>query len=351
MGYASFECGGCKDIKFIYRSCGNRFCAQCGVHLTYKWGRESLSRLLDIKHHHVVFTLPKPLRHISKLNGDKLHDLLFKCSNEVMQDWFSKKHKIKPGMFTVLHTAGSDLKYHPHVHMVITGGGLRESDMTVVELDKDYLTRQRFIGKLFRQSFIRKLIELDKSGDLIKPKKWNQDPLGLRKWLGKMNEKHWIISIQKPLRNLEQIVGYVGRYTKRACISEYKIESIDSGKIRFKYNDYKKSGRTGPVQQSIKEMGYVEFLDELLQHVPNQSYRMVRYSGIYCSYYRKYLPVPANKQHQGQEQQDQDWGEFEQLRKLDIEKGKPDQLICPNCQIEYTFIGIVYPGKSRNHDP
>jgi len=268
-----------------------------------------------------------------------------------MQDWFSKKHKIKPGMFTVLHTAGSDLKYHPHVHMVITGGGLRESDMTVVELAKDYLTRQRFIGKLFRQSYIRKLIELDKTGELIKPKKWQSNSIGLKKWLGNMNEKHWIISIQKPLKDLEQIVGYVGRYTKRACISEYKIESIASGKIRFKYNDYKRSGRTGPVQQSIKEMGYVEFLDELLQHVPTVSYRMVRYNGIYSSHYRQYLPITSNEQDESKADELEEWGEFSELRKLDILNGNPDQLICPKCQIEYTFIGIMYPGKSRNHDP
>jgi len=269
-----------------------------------------------------------------------------------MQEWFSNKHKIKPGMFTVLHTAGSDLKYHPHVHMVITGGGLRESDMSVLELEKDYLTRQRFIGKIFRKNYIRKLIELDKSGDLIKPKKWENNSIGFKNWLEHMKEKHWIISIQKPLRDLDQIVGYVGRYTKRACISEYKIESIDSGVIRFKYNDYKNSSRTGPVQQSIKEMGYVEFLDELLQHVPTKSYRMVRYSGIYCTHYRKYLPKKiGNEQYEEKENEGQEWGEFEELRKLDISNGNPDQLICPKCQIEYTFIGIVYPGKARNHDP
>ncbi len=349
LGYASFECVGCQTYKYIYRSCGNRFCAQCGVHSTYKWGRESLTRLIDMKHHHVVFTLPKPLRHISKLNGDKLHDLLFKSSSEVMQKWFSKKHQLKPGMFTVLHTAGSDLKYHPHVHMVITGGGLSEEGKRIIELEKDYLTRQRFIGGLFRNSFINRLRELDRRDEIVKPKKWKDNKSSFSKWLGEIKSKHWIISIQKPLRDLNQIVGYVGRYTKRACLSEYKIESISEGIIKFRYNDYKGSSRKGKVNVAMKSMGYVEFLDELLQHVPSKGFRMVRYSGIYTSHYKKYLP--AKQEIEEVEEEGEEWGEFEALRKLDISKGNKDQLICPNCQREYVFIEIVYPGKKTKNGP
>lgn len=304
-----------------------------------------------MKHHHVVFTLPKPLRHVSKMNEDKLHDLLFQSSSEVMQKWFSKKHGLKPGMFTVLHTAGSDLKYHPHVHMVITGGGLNEETKEIEELEKDYLTRQRFIGELFRKSYINKLIELDRRGELKKPRKWKANSGGFWNWLRGMKSKHWIISIQKPLHDLNQIVGYVGRYTKRACISEYKIESIGGGVIKFKYNDYKRSGRKGKILQSMKELGYVDFLDELLQHVPSKGYRMVRYSGVYASHYRKYLPEQVKVSKQEGQEEGKEWGEFEALRKLDLSKGNVDQLVCPNCKQEYRFIGIVYPGKERINAP
>lgn len=254
-------------------------------------------------------------------------------------------------MFSVLHTAGSDLKYHPHIHMVITGGGLAEKDMSVCELEKDYLTRQRFIGMLFRKSFIKHIIKLDLNGDLIKPNKYNNDSSTFCSWLRNLKDKYWIINIQKPLDDLNQIVAYVGRYTKRACISEYKIESIDNDTIKFKFNDYKRSSKTGPVIQSTKEMGFVEFFDELFQHVPTKGYRMVRYNGIYCSHYRQYIPKTQNQQFETVHIDEKDWGEFEELRKLDLLNGNPDQLICTNCNIEYTFIGIVYPGKELIHDP
>lgn len=211
------------------------------------------------------------------------------------------------------------------------------------------MTRQRYIGGKFRINFINKLISLDSRGELKKPKKWKDNKLGFSKWLRDMRSRHWIISIQKPLRDLNHIVGYVGRYTKRACLSEYKIESIADGIIKFRYNDYKGSSRKGKMNVAMKSLGYVEFLDELLQHVPSKGFRMVRYSGIYTSHYKEYMPV--RKAVIEKEDEAKEWGEFEALRKLDIAKGNADQLICPNCQKEYVFIKIVYPGKERINDP
>ena len=92
--------------------------------------RESLSRLMNIRHHHVVVTLPKSFRKLSKMNGDKLHDELFKCGAKVIKDWFEEHHNLRIGIVSVLHTAGSDLKYHPHVHMIVSRGG---QDLTTGE--------------------------------------------------------------------------------------------------------------------------------------------------------------------------------------------------------------------------
>jgi len=294
-------------------------------------------------------TLPKPLRFISKLNGDLLHNLLFKLSAEVICSWFKAKHNIRPGIVSVLHTAGADLKYHPHVHMIVSGGGQNISTNEIKTLKYDYLTKQRFLANKLRNLFIS---ELHKNHKIILPKKWNKNPSQFRKWLKHISQKQWIVSIQKPLNDISNIIGYVGRYTKRACISEYKITNVTKSEVWFKFNDYKNTPRgTKPLVALIK-MPIVKFLDSLLQHVPNKKYRMVRYYAAYSSHYLNQLPHnkidfsrPIETPIDINELQD-----FKKIRTLDILYGKPDPFICPNCNTYLIFHKISYPYKNSYFD-
>ena len=149
----------------INRRCGHRFCARCGYVDTQKWAQTTLTRLSDMKHHHVVFTLPKLLRQLSKRNGNKLHDLLFESSQFVIQQWFKKKYNLKPGIVSVLHTFGSDLKYHPHIHMLVSGGGQNDLGQEI-ELDLNYLTRQRFLADKNKIYFMKRLEEEILKGEI-----------------------------------------------------------------------------------------------------------------------------------------------------------------------------------------
>lgn len=330
----------------MYRSCKHRFCGSCGVQNTYQWAQKTLASLLNIKHHHVVMTLPAPLRHLSKLNKDLLHSLLFSTSADILKSWFEHKHQLLPGMVSVLHTAGSDLKYHPHVHIILTGGGKNLNTGQYQQLKTDYLCPQRFLGKQLKIKFELELIKLFKNGELIVPKRI-KDLTDFKAFLFGIGKKHWIVSVQKPLEDLEQIVGYVGRYTKRCCLSEYKIESISNGKIKFWANDYKNTKRGQKPKQLLITLDCVQFLDRLLQHVPNKRYRMVRYYGLYSSFHLSKIPP----QYRGQARQDksliqkvqtEDWGEYETYRKQQITSGKPDPLFCIKCQQNLVAIRIIY---------
>ena len=108
LGIHYFACSGCGKVHELPRSCKHRFCSKCGAADTHRWAEKMLKRLLNIKHHHVVFTLPAGLRGLSKLNGSKLHNLLFLTSSHVLKDWFEHKHGLKCGIVSVLHTNGSD---------------------------------------------------------------------------------------------------------------------------------------------------------------------------------------------------------------------------------------------------
>jgi len=346
IGRFQLACPGCGEVTYIARSCKHRFCPLCGVSDTFKWSQQTLSRLMNCKHHHVVMTLPVAYRKLSQMNKDKLHDILFKASNMVLTKWFEHKYCLRPGVVSVLHTAGADLKYHPHVHMIVSRGG---QDLVSGEyrfIKGNYLCKNEILGALLKYKFNELLVKAYEK-DELKMYSNIQSTKDLKAWLGKMKQKHWIVNIEKPLEDVPQIVGYVGRYTKRACLSEYKIEYVGEEAIKFRFNDYKNSNRGEAPKESIKTLRPYEFLDQLLQHVPNKYYRMVRYGGLYNSFYLHKIPdelkLAAAKPSDLEWDVTYDWGEFEQYRKDVIRAGHPDPFICKHCQIEKQYMGVEYP--------
>lgn len=346
IGSIVFKCLCCKKKHVIHRKCGHRFCGWCGYLDTQKWANDTLSRLEEIKHHHVVFTLPRRLRGICKYSQKEVFNLMFECAHYAVLDWFKGKHNLKPGIVSVMHSFGSDLKYHPHVHMLVSAGGINE-DKVLFELASSFLTRQRFLANKFRDRFIERFKqEVDKQNIIM------SDALSIRNrflgFLNKLGKEQWIVSIQKPLEDLLQIVGYVGRYTKRACISEYKIESIDNDHIHFWVNDYANSKRGEKPNKKLIKMHFVEFLDALFQHVPDKRFRMVRYAGMYNSHYLK-KKKKQNDTRDTDKEYDPNKEEYvfdiESLfehRKRSIKKTGKDPLICQQCNSPMVFDQILF---------
>ncbi len=369
LGLYKLVCVGCGEVKHVCRSCKHRFCSTCGIMETNKWAEERLDNLLKIKHHHVVMTLPAPLREFSKMNGNKIHNLLFRTSGKVVQNFYKNHHNLRCGIVSVLHTSGSDLKYHPHVHMIVSCGGIKikpeeweekgEKELKELkEIESDWLCDQHYLARKFRGLFIKELLKLYDKEELKVYKKLN-NRMAFLKWLNKLGKDNWIVSIQKPLADAEAIIRYVGRYTKRACISEYKIELVADDEITFRYNDYKNTPRNEKPKQGLKTMGYVEFLDALFQHVPTKRFRMVRYYGIYNARNWKTIPgyFKSRKENKKEEkplddyyQQKEDWGEFEAYRKKQLELTGKDPLHCYYCKQDLILFEIVVPtakGKNR----
>lgn len=349
LGRAVLVCKGCAEVGYIAQSCKNRFCGTCGASDTYKWSKKMFAKLMNCKHHHVVFTLPTAYRVLSKMNGDKLHNILFKASNEVMRSYFKDEYNLKVGMVSVLHTAGADLKYHPHVHSIVSRGGLDLVKGDYRFPQGDYLCKNEILGRCLKSKFNKLLLNEYDKGEL-KVYKNITSKADLHKWIGQQKEKHWIVNIEKPLDDIKQIIGYVGRYTKRACLSEYKLEEVSDSKIKFRYNDYKNSLRGEAPSESIRSMNPVEFLDNLLQHVPTKRYRMVRYGGLYNSFYigkiPQYLKLKVEAEEPIEWDDNYDWGEYEQFRKDVIRAGGPDPFICKNCQLLKEVVLIEFENFS-----
>jgi hypothetical protein len=340
LGVAVYGCEDCGDTVKIYRSCKHRFCSRCGAGDTLKWAESTLRSLMNIKHHHVIVTLPKSLRYISKLNENRIHNLLFREGAAAIQNWFKEKYNLRCGIVSVLHTAGSDLKHHPHIHMIVSAGGQDLSTGSFRVLKGNYLTRQRHFGQKICINSTKSLLKLYRKGDLQVSNRI-KDEDDFKSWMSTANRKPWIVSIQPALEDINQIVGYVGRYTKRTCISEYKIEEANGTTIKFQYNDYKNTPRGEKPKIGVREMSNVEFLDKLLQHVPDSGYKMVRYYGMYNSLYKGEIPESMKFEGPLEENylfdEDMDWGENERFRKSQIKRGNPDPLFCKCCQKSMKF--------------
>jgi len=226
LGTDVYQCPKCGTTKFVYHSCKNRFCPRCGQYETDHWAATILSQLPKLRHHHVVFTLPAQLRPLAKANPEIVHTLLFHTSAEVIKEWFAEKHHAIPGMISVLQTAGSDLHYHPHIHMIVSAGGLKGDRW--FELAGDYLVNHKYLQKKFRWRFLKELVAAYDQGRLQLPGGLAnlQARCEFMRLVKKLHSVEWVVSVQPPLTDPENIVRYVGRYTRRACLSEYRIMTL-----------------------------------------------------------------------------------------------------------------------------
>ena len=353
LGIAICVCTSCGDTTEIKRSCKHRFCPRCGNADTNKWAQSTLQKIMNIKHHHIIVTLPKAFRKLSLMNGDLIHNALFSAAAKAVQNTFIDKFNVNVGIVSVLHTAGADLKYHPHVHMIVSRGGKICDKEEYKTIDGEYLAPQRDIAQLFKSIFCNKLALLYNQNK-IKVYKAIQSLQQFKQWMNQNHQKHWIVSIQKPLENIKQIIDYTGRYTKRACLSEFKITHIQPH-IQFKFNDYKNTPRGQKPKVALKSMNPVEFLDSLLLHVPNKGFKMVRYYGIYNARLIKDIPQHLKADQKINDIPDINTDELNDLwfdcpfKNLRIQLTKinlPDPLFCNFCNQNKVLYMIKYQNKN-----
>lgn len=340
MGYHYFSCEGCGHQHYLYHSCKHRFCGSCGSADTHRWSERQLSSLLEMKHYHIVFTLPSPLRGLCKRNEKELYKLLFQSSQSALQGWFSAKHGLKCGIVSVLHTGGSDLKYHPHIHSIVSGGGLNVETGELRELAGDYLVNHEHLREEFKSAFLSGLERLRMGKRLRLTGRLLYGFGSLMEMLGKQD---WIISIQPPLHDRSHIVRYVGRYTKRACLSEYRISDVGDGLVEYSFKDYRNSERDGPVKEGVMRLSYESFLDRLLQHVPETGFHMVRYYGAYSNRYRRLVgSVPPAAEPASEE------AGFEKHERYWHEVYGGDALSCKSCEIRLSYRGQRFPKRESS---
>ena len=338
LGTDLYKCPDCDKEQLVYHSCRNRFCPTCGYLDTLKWSESILSKMVDKPHHHVVVMLPEAFRYLAKANRKLIYTMLMKSASEAFKEWFMAKWKIEPGIMVVLHTFGDDKKYHVHVHMIITAGGINKQTGKYKEIDtkKWFVDYSWFCNNKFRPIFEKQLKRSYKNGKLQHNFSAKDE---FEAFLEKQNNKKWRMHIEEPLSNTEHIVKYIGRYTKRACLSEYKITNIEGEYISFECKDYKNStDKKNPKIQELK-FHYSEFFPRLLQHVPEKYFRTVRYYGLY-HHMDKNVPKELRKT-------ENQLKEIKEKELVELEKYE-SPINCPCCHKKMVYVCTLIDKRKRD---
>jgi len=280
LGKDVYSCTACGSVVELYFSCKHRFCPTCSWNETKQWASKLYNQLLNVPHRHVVMTLPHKLNPLIRRNPQFFYQTLMSESSNLLKDYLKKVYKVDIGVVTVLHTFGEQKNLHVHVHMIVSWGGLdKEKNIlkSVPISDRvDYLK--------FKETFRTRIITcIDKAYEQKKLIHNFKSIQAYKEFKDSLQEKQWILHLEPPMNMPEQVIRYIGRYSKRACLSEYKITEIDGDYISFKYKDYKQTDPNGkPIEKELKHH-YRDFFPLLLQHVPLAHFRLVRYYGIYAT--------------------------------------------------------------------
>lgn len=264
-------CGNCDWSKPSYNSCRDRHCPTCQSSQAAAWLAGRVERVLPTHYFHVVFTLPAPLRAVALANPNIVYDLLFDAASRTLLELGRTRLGARLGITAVLHTWTREMLLHPHIHCVVTGGGLRLDDEEWVACADKFLFPVKVMGALFRGKFMDGLVRAHKAGDLhfAGTSAGLAAPGTFAKMRAELYDTDWVVFAKRPFGGPEQVLAYLSRYTHRVAISDSRIRSATDDHVVIKTRgDHSAS------------MAPSEFLRRLLLHVLPPQFRKIRHYGL-----------------------------------------------------------------------
>ena len=281
LGGHVLRCEDCSHTQIAYNSCRNRHCPKCQGAAAKEWLAEREAELLPVPYFHVVYTLPAPIADIAYQNKAVVYDLLFKASAETtLTIADDPKHLgARIGFLSVLHTWGSALTHHPHVHMIVPGGGLSPDGSTWIASRPNYFLTVEVLSALFRRLFLEMLVAAHDAGRLqfFGCQVRLADKAAFDAYLTPLRQVDWVVYAKEPFAGPEQVLRYLSRYTHRIAISNRRLVSADENGVTFKYKDYRIEG---PGRYKTMTLATDEFIRRFLVHVLPKGFHRIRHYGL-----------------------------------------------------------------------
>ena len=321
-GFIELKCDKCNTTKKIGFTCKSRFCTSCGKIYTDNWIDNMLGNLINVKHRHIVFTIPEELRKFFGIDRQRLK-ILPKCAARAVTSWMhslNKKEEFTPGIVTVIHTFGRDLKWNPHVHMMVTEGG------------KGNITEWRHIRHISYES-LRKRWQKILLDEITNISGNTKEVKLLKNKLYKEKDKGFYVYAKTEIKSAKTAAKYVGRYVGRPAIAESRILKYDGKNVTYKYTRHEDN------KVIVETVHVYEFIKRIIRHIPEKNFKMIRYFGIYSrrSKCKVNFIKMIDKMVLSIRKSIANW----ENRILAITGVDPCK--CPNCNNKMRFHDIVYP--------
>src|SRR5664279_3164292 len=275
LGYHVYQCGNekCGHIQYQYHSCRDRHCPNCGAVKKQEWIEARSRELLPVKYYHVVFTLPHELNSLVMGHRKLLYKLLFDASAGTLLSFAKDKKYLGalPGIISVLHTWGQQLSFHPHIHCIVSSGGITTGNEWK-EAKKNnwrFLFPAKAMGAVYRGKFLQELQQMISKGEVI----CKEDS---RQLINLLYQKEWVVDARAPFGGPHAVIEYLGRYTHKVAISNHRIHTIDeeNGTVTFGYKDYKDGNKQKQMTVTI-----AEFIRRFTQHILPERFTKIRTYG------------------------------------------------------------------------
>ena len=278
-------CQDCGVIRIAYNSCRNRHCPKCQGAARAQWLAARQAELLPVSYFHVVFTLPPAAAEIAFQNKACVYALLMRTAAEALATIAADPRHLgaELGIIAVLHTWGQTLQHHPHVHCLVPGGGPSPDGQRWVGCRKNFFLPVRVLARLFRRLFLTELHKIFKAGHLVFCGDLAQlaEPAAFTRRLAALRSLDWVVYAKPPFGGPEQVLAYLARYTHRVAIANTRLLSLDDGKVRFTWKDYRHAAKT-----KVMTLEAVEFIRRFLLHTLPDGFHRIRHYGFLANGHR-----------------------------------------------------------------
>jgi len=341
------RCEDCAYTTIAYNSCRNRHCPKCQGAAAKQWLAERQADLLPVPYYHIVFTLPAAISDIAYQNKTVVYNLLFKASAETMLTIAGDPKHLgaRIGLTSVLHTWGSTLIHHPHVHMIVPGGGISPDGSRWVSCRSRFFLPWLVLAKLFRRLMLEKLVAAHAAGQLQFFGRYSHlaKRAAFNAFLAALRKLKWYVYGKRPFAGPEAVLAYLSRYTHRVAIANSRLIAADVSAVCFKYKDYRVEG---PDRYKVMTLTTDEFIRRFLIHVLPKGFHRIRHYGLFAktsgadniAQARALLNV-ASQSQTSNAQADNDNAD------------KPTTPACPHCGGRMIIIETFKRGAIPRHPP
>ena len=343
----------CGHTVISFNSCRNRHCPKCQGSAARKWLAEREAELLSVPYFHVVYTLPSQLRDLAYQNKRVVYDLLLKAAAETTLEIATDPQRLgaRIGITAVLHTWGSAMTHHPHVHMIVPGGGVSDDGTRWIGSRANFLVHVHVLARLFRGKFIA-MLSAAHAGGLLKFFNTHTglaDRKNFKRFLGPLRHIGWRVHCKPPFAGPSQVLRYLSRYTHRVAISNRRLVAADDAGIAFRWKDYRADHR---VRWKTMTLAPSEFIRRFLIHVLPKGFHRIRHYGLLANGNRKEMIARARQLlgvAMGAKQKDADPSNT--VGAGDAEKPGMAPPPCPCCGGRMLIIEAFARGQTPRHRP